>query len=95
MGRDRPILKQISIMACQFVGGGGGAYLHNKPINLIYRVSLHIALVEACSFTGVFSRVIDPVTDYTVTDGAVEVVKHCRMGAELLGAVHDLALDDC
>lgn len=71
------------------------ANLHNKPVNLIHRVSLHIALVESRCFARVLPRVIDPVADHPVADGAVEVVEDCRMGAELLGAVHDLALDDC
>lgn len=69
-------------------------YLRNEPINLIHCISLHITLVESRYFPRVFTRVVDPVADYAVADGAVEVVEDCGVGAHLLGAVHDLAVDD-
>lgn len=77
-----------------WMDGWMDGYLHNKPIDLIHRISLHIAFVESRYFTRVFLWVVDPVADYPVADGAVKVVEDCCVGAELLGAVHDLALDD-
>jgi hypothetical protein len=87
-----PFIKQISMMLSMSVVGGW--YLRYKPINLIHRVGLHIALVESRYFSRVFTRIVNPVADYSVADGAVEVVEDCGVGAHLLGAVHDLAVDD-